>query len=233
MDGRKIKGIIFDFNGTMFFDEVFQKQSWITFLENKTGRSISETEFQEYVHGRNAEDTLSYFLQRELSREEVAALEEEKEVVYRRLCMECPEDFRLAEGLPRFLDELVRRGIPITIATASGWNNVRFFFGQLHLDQWFDINQVVYNDGTIPGKPEPDIYRRAAENININIEECVVFEDAKSGIEAARRAGAGRIIGVASMLEEEKLFAYGAEDTIKNYNNIDVSQWSPVTWNKK
>lgn len=221
MSNGKIKGIIFDFNGTMFFDETFQKQSWMTFLENKTGRSITEAEFQEYVHGRNAEDTLSYFLQRELSREEVAALEEEKEVVYRRLCMECPEDFRLADGLPRFLDELVRKGMPITIATASGWNNVRFFFEQLHLDQWFDINQVVYNDGTIPGKPEPDIYRKAAENISTNIKECAVFEDAKSGIEAARRAGAGRIIGVASMLEEEKLFAYGAEATIKNYSNID------------
>lgn len=83
----------------------------------------------------------------------------------------------------------------------------------------------IYNgnrlDGTIPGKPEPDIYRKAAENISTNIEECAVFEDAKSGIEAARRAGAGRIIGVASMLEEERLFAYGAEATIKNYSNID------------
>lgn len=221
MKRGNIKGVIFDFNGTMFFDEAFQKQSWITFLENKTGRSISEVEFQEYVHGRNAEDTLCYFLNRKLSREEVAVLEEEKEVVYRRLCMECPEAFRLAEGLPRFLDQLIQREIPITIATASGWNNVRFFFEQLHLDQWFDIHKVVYNDGTIPGKPEPDIYRKAAENINVDIENCMVFEDAKSGIEAAKRAGAGWIIGVASMLEEEKLLAYGAEGTIRNYDKLE------------
>ncbi|MCM1496334.1 MAG: HAD family phosphatase [Bacteroides sp.] len=220
MESKKIKGVIFDFNGTMFFDEAFQKQSWLTFLENKTGRSISEVEFQEYVHGRNAEDTLSYFLNQELSQEEVAALEEEKEVVYRRLCMECPEAFRLAEGLPRFLEQFVQRKIPITIATASGWNNVQFFFEQLHLEQWFDIDKVVYNDGTIPGKPAPDIYRKAAEKINVAIENCMVFEDAKSGIEAARRAGAGRIIGVASMLEEEQLIAYGAEDTIKDYDKV-------------
>lgn len=218
---ERIKGVIFDFNGTMFFDEAFQKQSWLFFLESKTGRSISEKEFQEYIHGRNAEDSLSYFLQRELSREEVASLEEEKEVVYRRMCMECPEDFRLAEGLPEFLDKLVQRRIPVTIATASGWNNVRFFFEQLHLDKWFEIQKVVYNDGSIPGKPEPDIYLRAAEQISISMENCVVFEDAKSGIEAAKRAGAGQIIGVASMMEEEKLFAYGAEATIKNYSNID------------
>lgn len=218
---ERIKGVIFDFNGTMFFDEAFQKQSWLSFLESKTGRSISEKEFQEYIHGRNAEDSLSYFLQRELSREEVASLEEEKEVVYRRMCMECPEDFRLAEGLPEFLDKLVQRRIPVTIATASGWNNVRFFFEQLHLDKWFEIQKVVYNDGSIPGKPEPDIYLRAAEQISISMENCVVFEDAKSGIEAAKRAGAGQIIGVASMMEEEKLFAYGAEATIKNYSNID------------
>ena len=139
----KIVALIFDFNGTMFFDEAFQEKSWRTFLKNKIGRNVTEEEFQEYVHGRNAENTFSYFLQQELSREEIAALEEEKEIVYRSLCLNQPENFKLAEGLPAFLDELAERKIPITIATASGWNNVRFFFEHLGLDRWFDLEKVV------------------------------------------------------------------------------------------
>lgn len=217
---RKIKGILFDFNGTMFFDERFQERSWRTFLEEKIGRSVSDEEFQEYVHGRNAEITFSYFLQKDLTRKQVADLEEEKEQVYRKLCLENPGDFRLAEGLPAFLDALVKRRIPITIATASGRNNVRFFFEHLGLDRWFVLEQVVYNDGTIPGKPEPYIYEKAAQRLGIPVSDCAVFEDAKPGIEAAKRAGAALAVGVASMLEERVLKDFGADAVVKSYENL-------------
>lgn len=216
-----MKGILFDFNGTMFYDAKFQEMAWRDFLERKTGRQVSDEEFQEYVHGRNAEASLSYFLKKELSKEEIAYLEEEKEVIYRALCLESP-DFKLADGLPDFLDELVKRKIPITIATASALNNVKFFFENLHLDQWFAFDKVVYNDGTLPGKPEPDLYLKAAKKIGIDIRESVVFEDAKSGIEAAKRANAGKIIGVASMLSDEALVSLGVTKTIHNYQDIEM-----------
>lgn len=58
-----MNGIIFDFNGTMFFDEKFQEQSWEIFFEEKLKRSVTDSEFQEYVHGRNMQDTLNYFLE--------------------------------------------------------------------------------------------------------------------------------------------------------------------------
>lgn len=212
-----IKGIIFDFNGTMLFDEHFQTKAWRSFLESLTGRSVSDEELHTYVHGRNAEATFSYFLHRELPRQEVAALEEEKEVVYRSLCLRHPEDFHLVDGLPQFLDELTARGITITIATASALNNVRFFFEHLKLGKWFDPDLVIYSDGTIPGKPEPDIYLKAAERIGLPMESCAVFEDSRAGVKAAVRAGAARVIGVSSMLARDELLALGASDTIGNY----------------
>ncbi len=218
-----MNGIIFDFNGTMFFDERFQELSWRKFIKEKTGKDASEEEFQEYVHGRNAEITLPYFLKQELTRDEIDRYEEEKEIIYRKLCLESP-DFKLAEGLPAFLDELVYRKIPITIATASARNNVKFFFDNLQLDKWFDMEKVVYNDGKLPGKPEPDLYLQAADNINVEIRECVIFEDAKSGIEAAKRAKAGSIIGVASMLRKEELITLGVTKVIDNYTDQDLRE---------
>lgn len=116
-------GVIFDFNGTMFFDDAFQTQSWEQFILQKTGRTITPEEFVDYAHGRNMKETLQYFLGRDVKREEAAQLEEEKEVLYRALCLGSPA-FRLADGLPEFLDLLAERNIPCTIATASGWNNV-------------------------------------------------------------------------------------------------------------
>lgn len=122
-----MRGVIFDFNGTMFFDEEFQNKAWKIFIEQKIGRDISDDEFQEYIHGRNANVSLPYFLQRDLTMQEIMGLEEEKEKIYRQLCMES-KSFKLADGLPRFLDKLNAKGIPYTIATASALGNVNFFF---------------------------------------------------------------------------------------------------------
>ncbi|MBD5135984.1 MAG: HAD family phosphatase [Lachnospiraceae bacterium] len=215
-----MKGIIFDFNGTMFFDEKFQNMSWRNFLEKKTNRFITDDEFQEYIHGRNVDTTLSYFLNQTFSRNEIIKLEEEKEFIYRSMCLESP-DFKLADGLPEFLDELTKRKIPITIATASGYTNVKFFFEYLHLDNWFIIDNVVFNDGTLNGKPEPDLYLKAAKNIGADINKCIIFEDSKSGIESARRANAYKIIGVASMQSPKALLESGVAATINDYKNTE------------
>lgn len=211
-------GILFDFNGTMFFDESFQEESWKSFLMKKTGRAVTEKEFQKYIHGRNSDFSLPYFLGRPMSRDEIELLEEEKESIYRKLCLES-ESFQLADGLPAFLDELVARKVPITIATASGWNNVKFFFEHLDLDRWFDIDKVVYNDGALPGKPEPDLYLKAAKRLGVDIHSCIVFEDSVSGVESAKRAGALKTIGVASM-RKNHLSNEIVSDIIHDYSNL-------------
>lgn len=211
-------GILLDFNGTMFFDEIFQEKSWKTFLMEKTGHAVTDKEFQECIHGRNSDFSLPYFLGRPLSRIEIETLEEEKEAIYRKLCLES-ESFKLADGLPAFLDELTARKIPVTIVTASGWNNVKFFFEHLDLSRWFDIDKVVYNDGALPGKPEPDLYLKAAKLLGLDIHSCIVFEDSISGIESARRAGVLKTIGVASM-REDHLTNKIVADIIHDYSDL-------------
>lgn len=153
---------IFDFNGTMLFDSNIQNNSWKSYLESKIKRPIHEDEFQKYVHGKNIIDTFKYFLNTEYSPEEALAIGEEKEAIYRRMCLESP-DFKLALGLVDFLDYLKEKGIERNIATASAFPNVKFFFDHIDLDDWFDINAVAYNDGIIPGKPDPSIFLLAAK----------------------------------------------------------------------
>lgn len=215
-----IKGILFDFNGTMFYDGELQETSWREYLQGKIGRKVTEAEFQEYVHGRNADITLSYFLGTGLSKKEIEELAEQKEITYRELCLAYKNKFKLASGLTEFLDYLKENKIPFTIATASGLSNVKFYFEYLDLAKWFDIDNVVYDDGTIPGKPEPEIYIRAASKIGIPINECMVFEDAKPGIMSAHRAGVYKIVGVASMLNKEAMLSInGVDEVIEDYKN--------------
>ena len=209
-------GVIFDFNGTMFFDEEFQEISWRQFIKDTIGRRITDEEFQEHVHGRNADYTFPLFLGRPLTRQEIMELEEGKERIYRELCLQS-EKFRLAPGLERFLDYLAGNDIPRTIATASGWNNVRFFFQHLGLGKWFDLGKVVYNDGTIPGKPAPDLFLVSAERIKVPTKECIVFEDSLSGIEAARNAGVRAVVRVDSMRQTNADTL--ADETISDFWN--------------
>jgi len=215
--------ILFDFNGTLFFDGAFQENAWRTYLSRLIGRDVTDDEFRDHIHGRSAAATFSYFLNREVLQEEAAVLEEQKELIYRELCLASP-DFHLEDGVPAFLDALKNRGIPYTIATASALGNVRFFFEHLGLSRWFDFDKVVYSDGSLPGKPAPDLYLKAAEVLSADPARCIIFEDAKSGILAAKNAGAAKVVGVTSSMTADALHALGANLTIDGYTDPALTE---------
>ena len=191
-----MKGIIFDFNGTLFWDSEIQENAWKTFGKKLSGRDITDEEFNTYFHGRTNKDTLEYLTERVLTDKEVNELAQQKESIYRDLCKSDLNKFKLAPGVERYLDYLKENNIPFTIATASEINNVNFFIKEFQLDKWFDIIKIVYDDGTFRGKPEPDIYLKASEALNIQPDNCIVFEDALSGVQSAQRAGVKEIIAV-------------------------------------
>lgn len=214
-----MQGIIFDFNGTLIFDGKLQEDSWRDFIELKSGHVATDWELQNHLHGRNVDYIFSYFFKKQFTREEVVTLEEEKEVIYRKMCLES-KDFKFAKGVEEMLDSLKERKIPFTIATASGYGNITFFYKQLDFKRWFKFEDIVYNDGTFKGKPAPDIFLKAAEKINTNINECIIFEDSQSGIKAAISSGAKKVVGVASMIDKKTLLDLGVNEIIEDYTNF-------------
>lgn len=73
----------------------------------------------------------------------------------------------------------------MAIATASGKSNVDFFIDTLNLLDYFNEEHIVYNDGSIRGKPHPDIFDKAISKLGVDRSESVIFEDSFSGIQAA------------------------------------------------
>ncbi len=159
-------------------------------------REISDSEFLQYVHGRNNDFILGYFLEKSLSVDVIDDLSKKKEIIYRKLCTEDAVNFKLAPGAIRLLDNLKKHNIPRAIATASTKVNVDFYRKEFQLNKWFDNDKIIYNDGTIKGKPNPDIYIKAAKMIQVDAQNCVVIEDAISGIQSAYKAGIGKIIAI-------------------------------------
>ena len=78
----KYSGVIFDFNGTLFWDTPLHNKAWNMFLE-KRGMHLSDHEFFATFHGKNNRDIFNSLFQREHSAEEIRALVDEKETLYR------------------------------------------------------------------------------------------------------------------------------------------------------
>ena len=200
--GENMKAVIFDFNGTMFFDSDKHEKAWERYLGKLIGRKITDEEFKKYVHDRNSSFIIEHFLNKKMDKETLMNMSDEKEGVYRKLCLEDKENFHLVNGLTGFLDYLKEKDINVNIATASNKENIDFYFNNFSLGNWFDYDKVVYDDGTLPGKPEPDIYLKAAENIGIDPGDTIVFEDALSGIKSAFNGGFAKIIVIADKENE-------------------------------
>lgn len=195
---KSYKGIIFDFNGTLYWDSAKHKQAWREYSKKLRGTPFSDEEMIKYMFGRTNEQIIRYAISKQPTPQMVKELGDEKEALYRQMCLNDPENFHLADGVVEFLDFLKENDIPRTIATMSDKNNVDFYIEHFELNKWFDIDKIVYSDGVIPGKPAPDIYEIAAKNLGLAPEECIVVEDAVSGIDSATAAGIGKIIAICS-----------------------------------
>ena len=219
-----MKGIIFDFNGTLYWDSQLHYDAWREFSKIIRGYEFTDLEMRDKMFGHTNEDIIEYAIGKKPSKEMVEKYGKEKEALYRKRCLLDMDKFKLAPGAVEFLDYLKENNIPRTIATMSEWDNVEFYIKEFKLEKWFDLDKIVYSDGTIPGKPAPDIFLIAAEKIGLKPSECVVVEDAIAGINSAKSAGIGKILAIAS-LEPVEFYQKmeGLEGIIMNFNEFDRS----------
>lgn len=219
-----MQGIIFDFNGTLFFDSHMHYEAWRLYSKKLRGYEFTDDEMREKMFGRTNADIIEYAIGKKPDKDLVEKLAKEKESMYRQMCLNDREHFVLAPGAEAFLNYLKENNIPRTIATMSEWDNVEFYIKEFKLEKWFDLEKIVYSNGKIPGKPAPDIYKIAANNINIRPENCIVVEDAISGIDAAHNANIGMIIAIAS-IESDSLYTSipYVNKVIRHFDDIDKS----------
>jgi beta-phosphoglucomutase len=96
-------------------------------------------------------------------------------------------------GVALLLGQLREKRIKIALASSS--KNAKRVIELLKIGSLFDA--IVDGTMTVNSKPDPEIFLLAAKNLNVSVSECLVFEDAESGVEAALRAGM-KCVGVGS-----------------------------------
>jgi beta-phosphoglucomutase len=179
----RVAGAVFDLDGTVLDNMPFHIEAFNAFA-GRHGLPALTLERRKWMDGKRNRDIFPGLFERELSADELDAMAEEKESLYRSLSAGRLLPLR---GLSRLLDLLDARGIPVAIATSAPLANVDHTLRELGLATRFP---VIARSDTVPrGKPFPDVFLEAARQLGAAPDACVAFEDAPAGIVAARGAG--------------------------------------------
>jgi beta-phosphoglucomutase len=133
----------------------------------------------------------------DLDDDEVATLNHEKEAVYRELYA---PHLKSVAGFDDLIAQARAQGIVLAVGTAAPPANVEFTLDGLDLRRHFET--IVGANDVARGKPHPDVFIEAARRCGARPEDCIVFEDAPLGVEAARRAGM-RVVVITTTLPRE------------------------------
>jgi beta-phosphoglucomutase len=220
----KYRGVIFDFNGVLLWDIPWHRAAWARLSRELGTKPFSEKEWESF-EGQSTKELLPKLEGKELSEKEKDKEERRKDELYKEVAAEHAGEMSLSPGARELLDLLIDHSIPRAIATSASPDGMQMYIGKLRLIRWFKPEHIVCNDGTFPGKPAPDIYRIAAERIGVPIGECIVIEDALSGITAASSAGAGCVIGLGPQGRHEDMRDTGATKTIESLEEVSLADF--------
>jgi HAD superfamily hydrolase (TIGR01509 family) len=177
------RAVIFDIDGTIVDNMHLHAEAFGVFAE-RHGLPPLTKEDRARLDGRRNSEIFPILFNRDVPREEWLSYEREKEGLYRELSK---GRLRPMKGLHSLIAQLADERIPIALATSAPELNVAHTLAELGLAGAFPI--IVRGDEVARGKPAPDVFIEAARRLGIQGADCLVFEDAPVGIEAAHAAG--------------------------------------------
>lgn len=210
-----MKAVLFDMDGVVVDNLPYHVDAWLLFCEHHNIPLTREVFYRE-LNGMNSKDTFEWFYQKEMSRAEVEVLEEEKEILYRGFYK---EHMKPAAGLVTFIRTLRAHGIKTALATSAGPGNIDFIVDGLGIRDQFDA--IVGGAEVRKGKPDPEIYLKAAALVGVEPADCWVIEDSLQGIASGLNAGM-QVVGITTSHTAEELAhtQWIAADFVDLYENL-------------
>ncbi|HEX8502504.1 MAG TPA: HAD family phosphatase [Pyrinomonadaceae bacterium] len=184
------RAALWDVDGTLIDSREFHWLSWQGALAAE-GFAVTREQFEQSFGRRNDEILRDYFPA--YADPDIARVGDAKEVAYRRLVRE--RGIELLPGVRRWLDRLRGEGWLQAVASSAPLRNLEVIVSALGLEDYFSA--VASAEDVTEGKPDPQVFLKAASKLGVTPGSCVVVEDAPAGTEAARRAGM-RCVGVLS-----------------------------------
>jgi len=166
------------------------------------------------MYGKNDELLVRVFGENYFEPQKMLELSIEKE---RRYQSAYKPNLKLIDGLEEFLKEAKQQGIKLAIGSAAIPFNIDFVLDNLKIRNYFSA--IVSADDVAISKPDPETYLKCAEQLGIDPAQCIVFEDAPKGVEAAANAGMNTVVittmhGIEEFDQYENIVAF-----IDDYSN--------------
>jgi len=180
-----IKACIFDLDGVVVDTAKYHYLAWKR-LANELGFDFTHQD-NERLKGVSRIDSLNILLEiggQSFTPEEKLAFAEKKNNWYTQYIDKMTPD-EVLPGVLDFFEQLKTEGIKMALGSAS--KNAGYILQKTNLTHWFDV--IVDGTKTSKAKPDPEVFLLGAKGLNISPSECVVFEDAEAGVEAAINAG--------------------------------------------
>ncbi|MEN9934176.1 MAG: hypothetical protein RLZZ387_755 [Chloroflexota bacterium] len=197
---------IFDMDGTITNNMHLHAEAFVIF-GRRYELAPPSPDVAAGLSGKRNREILPVLFSRELTDEEIERYAEEKERIYHTLM----DAITLLPGFTRLLDLLDARGVPVGLATSAPAINVEPMLRVLGMERRFAA--VTLGSEVPNGKPAPDIFLEAARRLGVPPGRCLAFEDAYSGVAAAKAAGM-RCVALATTHTADELRANTAADLI-------------------
>jgi beta-phosphoglucomutase len=210
------RAFIFDMDGTIVDNMAYHTKSWLEFFARR-GKAYDPDAFFRETAGAQGREILRARLGPDVPDEQIALLALEKDALYRE--MYGPHRAAIA-GFEHFVTQADASGIQLAVATSAPPGNIVFTLDELDLRRHF--HAVVGAADVKHGKPHPDVFLKAAETLGVAPSECIVFEDAPMGVEAARRAGM-RAVAITTTLPAEAFKEFdNVVKVVSDYDDLSV-----------
>jgi beta-phosphoglucomutase family hydrolase len=198
------KAFLLDLDGTLINTMPWHFKTWQTVVK-ELGSSLTGDALMNELYGNGAELMNRLIPGRIFTEAEAKNIVDAKEERYRTLY---GQQITMLDGARVFLDEAFTKNIPMGIGTASNQANIDFALDFLNLRSY--LSAIVGADDVQHSKPHPETWLKLAEKLNTEPKDCIVFEDAPKGIEAAEKAGMKAIA----------ITGHHSANDFKGYNNI-------------
>lgn len=195
------KAIVFDFNGTLFFDYKENFDAWNIISKKYRDREFYSDEYDSLMG--MTDPCVVRVIRSDVSNNEAYIIGNEKEDLYLQLCKE--RKLTLVKEAVEFIKYVHSLNIRTMIASSAPKGNMEWYYNNLGLDKLFKKEEIICDPPGLKSKPEPDIFRLALKTINVKAEDAICFEDSPGGLNAALKTPFKKTIAVISPgMSEEK-----------------------------
>ncbi len=175
-----IKGLIFDMDGTVIDSIQQDYRAWTQAFE-PYGATFT---YQDYAKESGAKGEEIAKNHADVSDEEASKITEHKDEIFEKIIEK--EGLKSMPHIQPILEQARQMGLKVALATGSKEDKLNLVFEQVKLRHFFD--ELVTADHVNKGKPDPEVFQKAAEKLGLKPHEVIVWEDATLGVQAAKNA---------------------------------------------